>query len=132
MKNIIQIIKNVENMRFIKPATMEQIKEAEDLLGVIFSDDYVEYVKNFGVVSGRGIELTGITEHERLSVVSVTRKERILNPNIPKKMYVIENLAIDGILALQDDTGKIYTIAPNENPKLLYDSLAEYIENANF
>ena len=130
MKDIIQIINNLEDMRFIKPASMEQIIEAAKELGVSFADDYTKYVKKYGVISARGIELTGVTTHERLSVVSVTKKERNMNSNIPANMYVIENIAIDGIIALQDETGKVYTITPNGTPKLSYNSLSEYVEKS--
>lgn len=132
MKDIIKIISNLEDMRFIKPASMEQIIEAEKELGVSFADDYTKYVEKYGVISARGIELTGVTTHERLSVVSVTKKERNMNSNIPANMYVIENIAIDGIIALQDETGKVYTIMPNGTPKLSYNSLSEYVEKSNF
>lgn len=132
MKDIIQIISNLEDMRFIKPASMEQIIEAEKELGVSFSDDYTKYVEKYGVISARGIELTGVTTHERLSVVSVTKRERELNSNIPANMYVIENIAIDGLVALQDETGKVYSVTPNGKPKLIYNSLSEYVENSNF
>lgn len=77
MKDIIQIISNLEDMRFIKPASMEQIIEAAKELGVSFADDYTKYVEKYGVISARGIELTGVTTHERLSVVSVTKKNEI-------------------------------------------------------
>lgn len=132
MKNIIQIISNLENMQFIKPASMKQIIEAEKELGVNFADDYIKYVEKYGVISAEGIELTGITNHKRLNVASVTKRERNMNPNIPTNMYVVENIAIDGLIALQDETGKIYTITPNETPKLIYNSLSEYIEKSNF
>lgn len=101
-------------------------------LGVSFADDYTKYVEKYGVISARGIELTGVTTHERLSVVSVTKKERNMNSNIPANMYVIENITIDGIIALQDETGKVYTITPNGTPKLSYNSLSEYVEKSNF
>lgn len=132
MKDIIQIISNLENMRFIKPTSVGQIIEAEKELGLNFANDYIKYVEKYGAISAKGIELTGVTTHERLSVVSITKKERNMNPNIPINMYVIENVAIDGIIALQDETGKIYTITPNKTPKLSYNSLSEYIEKSNF
>ncbi len=132
MKDIIQTINNLENMRFIKPASIEKIIEAEKELGVNFADDYIKYVKKYGVISAKGIELTGVTNYKRLSVVFITKKERNINPNIPANMYVIENIAIDGIIALQDETGKVYTVTPNETPKLSYNSLSEYIEKSNF
>ncbi|WP_122643931.1 SMI1/KNR4 family protein [Luxibacter massiliensis] len=132
MKDIIQIISNLEGMRFIKPASTEEIKSAEAALNVKFASDYVRYVEKYGVISARGIELTGVTRHERLSVVCVTNKERSLNAKIPSNMYVIENIAIDGMLALQDESGKIYMITPNGNPELKYNSLCEYVENSKF
>ena len=132
MKDIIQIISNLENMRFIKPTSVGQIIEAEKELGLNFANDYIKYVEKYGAISAKGIELTGVTTHERLSVVSITKKERNMNPNIPINMYVIENVAIDGIIALQDETDKIYTITPNKTPKLSYNSLSEYIEKSNF
>lgn len=132
MKDIIQTISNLENMRFIKPVSIEQIIEAEKKLGVNFADDYIKYVKKYDAISAKGIELTGVTTHERLSVVSITKKERNMNPNIPINMYVIENIAIDGLIALQDKTGKVYTVTPNETPKLSCNSLSEYIEKSKF
>lgn len=132
MKNIIQTISNLENMRFIKPTPMEQIIKAEKELGLNFADDYIKYVKKYGVISAKGIELTGVTIYKRLSVVSITKKERNMNPNIPANMYVIENATIDGLIALQDETGKVYTVTPNKTPKLSYNSLSEYIEKSNF
>lgn len=131
MKDIIQTISNLENMRFIKPTSMEQIIEAEKELGVNFADDYTKYVEKYGAISAKCIELTGVTIYKRLSVVSITKKERNINPNIPANMYVIENIAIDGLIALQDETGKVYTVTPNKTPKLSYNSLSEYIEKSN-
>lgn len=132
MKDIVQMISNLEDLRFTRPASREQIIVAEKDLGVTFAEDYIKYVEKFGAISARGIEITGVTTHERMNVVSVTNRERSLNSRIPSNMYVIENNAIDGIITLQDETGKIYTIAPYANPKLVFDSLTEYVENSTF
>ena len=132
MKDITQTINNLENMRFIKPTSVGQIIEAEKELGLNFANDYIKYVEKYGAISAKGIELTGVTTCERLSVVSVTKKERNMNPNIPANMYVIENIAIDGLIALQDETGKVYTVTPNKTPKLSYNFLSKYIEKSNF
>lgn len=131
MNDILKTISNLEDMRFTKPASTEKIVEAEKELDVSFSDDYIKYVKKYGVISAKGIELTGVTAHERLSVVSVTKRERELNSNIPANMYVIENIAIDGLIALQDEAGKVYSVKPNGKPKLIYNSLTEYVKNSN-
>lgn len=132
MKDIIQTINNLENMRFIKPTPMKQIIKVEKELGVNFADDYTKYVEKYGAISAKGVKLTGVTNYERLNVVSVTKRERNINPNIPANMYVIENITIDGIIALQDETGKVYTVTPNKNPKFSYNFLSEYIKKSNF
>lgn len=131
MKDIIQTISNLEDMRFIKPTPIEQIIKAEKELSINFADDYTKYVKKYGAISAKGIELTDVTTCERLNVISVTKRERNMNPNIPSNMYVIENIAIDGLITLQDETGKVYTVTPNESPKLSHKSLSEYIEKYN-
>lgn len=132
MKDIIQTISNLEDMRFIKPTPIEQIIKAEKELSINFADDYTKYAKKYGAISAKGVKLTGITNYERLNVVSVTKRERNINPNIPANMYVIENITINGIIALQDETGKVYTVTPNKNPKLSYNFLSEYIKKSNF
>ena len=132
MKDIIKAIADLKDLSSLQPASKEQIEEAQKALGLSFAQDYIRYVSEYGVISARGIEMTGVTVHKRLSVVEVTKKERDLNPNIPDNMYVIENIAIDGMLALQDETGKVYTITPNGEPKAVFNSLAEYVENADF
>lgn len=125
MRDIIQVLSNLEDMRSIKPASIEQIIEAEKDLGVSFADDYTKYVEKYGAISAKCIELTGVATHERLSVVSVTKKERSMNSNIPANMYVIENT--DGIVTLQDETSKVYAVSPN-GIKQICNSLSEYIE----
>lgn len=132
MSSMREVISRLENMRFIKPASQDEIAAAEKELGLHFAEDYRDYVYNYGVISARGVELTGVTSFPRLSVVNVTKDEREMNPNIPADMYVIENVAIDGILALQDESGKVYTIAPNEAPKYYCASLEEYLKKSNF
>ncbi|MGN1419763.1 MAG: SMI1/KNR4 family protein, partial [Acutalibacteraceae bacterium] len=130
--SIVQIIGNLKDMRFIKPASPEEIENAEKSLNLKFADDYTAYISHYGVISARGIELTGITEFERLSVVSVTKREKELNSNILSNMYVIENIAIDGIVIVQDEKGLIYAVTSNNKPRKIFSSLAEYIENSKF
>mgnify|MGYP002520733795 CR=1 FL=1 len=106
----------------------DQIEQAEKELGLKFAPEYIRYVKRFGVFSASSIELTGITDIDRLNVVSATKRERKLNSKIPNDMYVIENLAIDGFVVLQDAFGIIYYISPCYKPKKMFESLEEYVE----
>lgn len=129
--NVLLTMSNLEDLRFLKPATEVEVKTAEKELGVVFAEDYKEYVLKYGVISARGIELTGVTSAKRLDVVTVTKAEREL-ANIPHDMYVIENVAIDGIVVLQNTAGEVFSIAPHEPLKRICSSLSEYVENANF
>lgn len=128
---ILMIMSNLEDLRFLKPATEAEVTAAEKELGVIFAEDYREYVLKYGVISARGIELTGVTTAKRLDVVTVTKAEREM-ASIPDNMYVIENVAIDGIVVLQNTAGEVFSIAPHEPLKRVCSSLSEYVERANF
>lgn len=101
---IIECIAGLKNLYHGQGAAKEAVVEAEKRLGLCFADDYREYVSAYGIVSGKGIELTGIVCGKRLNVADVTLQERKLSDEFPKDMYVIENLGIDGLLLLQKQT----------------------------
>jgi hypothetical protein len=74
-----------------------------------------------------GIELTGIAKAKHRDVVTVTKQEWALNPNVPHTMYVIENTGIEGVIIWQDANGSIYKTTPNAQPRKIANSLADYI-----
>lgn len=51
-----------------------------------------------------------------------------MNGNIPPHMYVIEDMAIDGLLILQDVTGSVYSTPPHGVPRKVFYCLADYIK----
>ena len=110
------------------PATEEEINKCEKLLELSFSDEYKDYLINYGEVSFYGHELTGITDISRLNVVEVTLEERALNPKVPDQWYVIEQTNLDGIVIWQSEKGEIYKSYPEGNNKLIFKSLTDYIE----
>lgn len=127
-KNIIETIKNLSDLLSVNPASEQQITDAELQLRVSFSDEYKEYLKAYGAIMADGIELTGIAKSDHRNVVTLTKKERALNSNVPNTMYVVENTCVDGIIIWQDSKGEIYKTHPNSKPQKIADSLAEYIE----
>lgn len=127
MAHIVDLINSLPDMLPLKPATETQISDAELQLRVQFSDEYSDYLAAFGAIMADGIELTGITKAEYRNVVSVTKKERELNPNVPNTMYVIENTGVDGIIVWQDSTGTVYQTTPDSKPIEIAASLEEYI-----
>ncbi len=129
-KDIIEMLKGFENLRFTKPATIEEIKAAEQKLGLKFADDYIKCLLHYGVIFVETIDLFGITDFKSASVVQNTIEEKSFDchSQVPTNMYVIENVGIDGLLVWQDESGAVYHTLPWQKPEKYADSLAEYIE----
>lgn len=127
-EDVIQAIYRLDHLCVLLPASPESVAEAEHALGLYFAPDYKAYVQQFGAISACGIELTGVTTSRRLNVVSVTEKNRVMNSRIPSDMYVIEDMAIYGLVVLQDASGAVYSISPDEEvPSKVFESLAAYV-----
>lgn len=105
----------------------QEIVRAEIALDVSFAKDYREYLKEIGLVCFDGCEFTGITDIERLDVVSVTKGKREESDPDTKSWYVIEEAGIDGIVIWQDSDGIIYQTSYGSHCKKIADSILEYI-----
>lgn len=127
MSNIIQVIEGLEHLRSLTPATKLDVLNAEFDLGLKFADEFKEYVLKYGVISAKRVEITGVCEFPRLSVVNVTVKEREFNNNIPDDMYVIESTGFEGMVILQNSKGEIFSLVPNGMPKKIFETLADYL-----
>lgn len=110
-------------------ACPDWVNDVENALGLMFTNEYREYVLCFGVASYYGHELTGICSDPALNVLKVTLSERdFYGPKIPNDWYVIERADIDGIVIWQDSiTGKIYQTQPNNSPEVIASSMLGYI-----
>lgn len=106
--------------------TDAEIAEAEKELGIKFAKDYHEYLKKIGLACFAGHELTGLTNTDRLNVVSVTKELRKQSEEICALWYVVEDVGLDGIIIWQNSDGALYATAPYTNAKMVADSLAEY------
>lgn len=129
MSNIIKIIKELPALLPLKPATESEIVDTEIQLCLHFAVEYKEYLAEFGAILADGIELTGIAKSEHRNVVLVTKQEWKLNINVPRTMYVIENVAIDGIVIWQNWQGEIFKSTPHNAPVKIAESLVEYLED---
>ena len=125
--SIIETVVKLEGLYTGKGATQEQIREAENTLGLTFAPEYKTYLTQFGDVSAGSMELTGLGAGH-IDVVNQTQYARDISETFPADLYVIYNLCIDGIVIVQSATGEIYETAPNYIPKKIFDSLAEFIE----
>lgn len=124
---IIELIKSKNEVFTYSPATTDSVKQAEKELNVVFSKEYKDYIKSFGIAIFQGHELTGICNGKRLDVVRNTIEQRKLNPFVPKDWYVIECLNIDGIVIWQDKPGKVYQTSPSGTMILVGESIVKYL-----
>jgi len=129
MSEVVEVIQSLPKYRRVKKTSDAEIKDAEISLRLAFSNEYKDYLREFGAVALHGMELTGIISVAYRNVVMVTKEEWDLNPKVPHNMYVIENTCIDGVIIWQDTTGRVYRTDPNSAPVKIADSLQEYIEN---
>ena len=82
MNNIISDLKVKKAFSSATPVSDDAIKKAEEELSLHFSPEYREYLKNYGVASFYGHELTGLSNSNRLNVINVTKEEKSLNDKI--------------------------------------------------
>ena len=127
MSKIIDVVKELPELLSTGAADSSAIESAEKELGLKFASEYKEYLAEFGSVLADDIEITGIAKSKNRNVVAVTKREWDLNSQVEHNMYVVENLAIDGIIIWQDELGNVYETSPNKNAKKVANSLAEYI-----
>lgn len=127
MEKLIDLIKAADDFYSMSGAAPDEIEQAEKELGLVFADDYKDYVMAFGAATFDSRELTGICKSERLCVVPATERARTFYPQFPENMYVIEEMQFDHILTLQDSTGKIFSYGPVTEAKQIAASLQEYL-----
>ncbi len=126
MSQFVKKIKSFEDYLQLGGVSNDEIKKAEERLGVRFAEEYKEYLRECGVATADGHEYTGIGKAKRLDVVLVTEKERSAELEIFDSAYVVEQTHMDGIVIWQTTDGIIYQSQGNSLKKI-NSSLAEYI-----
>ena len=127
--NIVEKVKKIKDLD-VNPkggASEEQIERAEKRLGLKFSKEYKEYLKEFGMISFYGTEWSGLNIDGYFNVVNMTEDEKALNKYFPEKYIAIENLAVDGVIFVSNEEGKIYSIQYDKK-ELICNSLCEYLD----
>ena len=127
MMNIIDKMKAISDLCAIKGCTAEQIDEAQDELDIIFPDEYVDYVKEFGCIDFGSTEWTGLNIKGRLNTVDATKQEISVNPEFPKGFFVLENLGIDAKRIIVNEKGEV-CVLQYETITHLCDSISDYLD----
>lgn len=129
MNKVIESIKRLEGIKVLGGVSEDKIIQAENKLSLRFSEDYKNYLKEFGCILGDKIQLTGLNCPKSYNVVEVTMSERKYNNYFPVKMYIVESILAEGIMILQDQNGFIYEFLPNNKVRKINDNLNEYINS---
>ncbi len=127
MSTIIDTLRSKRRLLTGEGVPDSMIGEAEKMLGLSFSDEYRDYLKEYGIAAYSGHELTGITRSPRLNVVSVTLAERERDAGAPKDLYIVERTNVEEILVWQSESGELYYSSPNHPLEKFCSSLSEYI-----
>lgn len=126
MSQFVNKLKKFDDFIELGGVSQDEINRAENILGVKFAEEYIEYLLECGVASADGHEFTGICKSKRLNVVDVTKEELAKVEDFPEGAYVVEQAHIDGVAIWQIEKGKIY-LSQDNTMRLLCNSLNEYI-----
>lgn len=129
--NIAGLIKTMPGYIGSTGRAERDITSAENQLCCTFAKDYHDYLKEIGLASFDGHELTGLTKTARLDVVSISIEQRQNFDNTVSSWYVVEEIGLDGIVIWQASSGEIYQTVPGKTCKKIYDSLADYLINTS-
>lgn len=127
MSNIIEKIKNIPNLYHGNGCSISQIKKAQNELELEFPIEFIDYVKEYGVISFYGTEWTGLNIEDYLNVVEVTKQERKFNSDFPTDSFVLENQGIGGILTIVNEKGNVFSLQ-YEKKELICNSISEYLD----
>ena len=127
MNDIIEVVKGLPKLACVGKIENVDIVDAELQLRLNFAEEYKRYLSEFGAISARRIELTGIIGVDYCNVVTATKQAWELNPQVPHNLYVVENTFIDGVIIWQDASGTIYQTSPGSQPRKIANNLADYL-----
>ena len=127
MKKFTDVIKEYEDFTALGGVDDSLIEAAEIRLGLKFSNEYKEFLREHGAACGNSHEFFGICNFKRLHIVEETIRAREENSNVPKNLYNIEDVGIDKIKTWQDESGQLFQTVGNGMPEKLTITLCEYV-----
>ncbi len=126
--NICDKIQAIPGLYHLSGCKTTQISEAQKALDLEFPQEFIDYVRQFGAISFGGTEWTGLNVDGYLNVVEATMQERELNDGFPEDCFVLENLAIEGLLTLVNTKGVVYSYQSGKPPVMICQSISEYLD----
>lgn len=137
-QNILLDEKNLQHIDF-KPATENEIKEFSTKLNVQLPTDYIRFLKEFGSLSFKSLDIAGVlsgpgfSEFENYSNAQwLTLSERRDN-GLPEKYIILSDSGMGEWYVLDTITGRIeliddvdFQLVPGE-PEESYDSFSDFL-----
>lgn len=127
MSNIIVKIQSISDIRKSKGCSIQQVKDAQKELDLVFPEEYVDYVREFGCIDFGTTEWAGLNIKGYLNTVTATKREQSVNPDFPRGCFVLEDLSIDAKKVIVDENGKVFILQHNIKDQLC-NSLEEYLD----
>ena len=127
MSNLVDKISTIPGLCAIEGCTSEQVEMAQNVLGIIFPEEYIEYVRQFGCIDFGAVEWTGLNIKGRLNTVDATLQEMSVNHDFPKGFFVLEDLGIDAKKVIVNEKGQAYLLQRNKKTYLC-NSISDYLD----
>ena len=129
MRDLIAYLDNIDDKITTNGASELEIEYAQVSLGLKFNDEYIDLLKRYGCILLNGETIFGIAKNKAYDVVFNTLDEKRCFPEIPSDMYIVSSLGIEGILILQNEDGLIFEFKQSHAPKLIFNSLLDYLKS---
>lgn len=127
MNKLLKLIE--ENQAIIRPATEEQIAQAESELGLTFTTEYRAYLQSIGVISFGSIETygLGVSDTSHLNIINALHYFKAFK-NFSSSLIPVADIG-DGHYYMYDNSDqKILTIAlPDLGTKTIADDLEQFL-----
>ena len=123
---IVEKVEEIKDLGCTGGCTEEQIKEAENILGLTFPNEYKEYVKEFGCIDFGSTEWTGLNVEGELNTAEATLTEKKYNDSFPDKHFVLDDYHIDGKKAIVNEQGEVFLLQCDSITKIS-NTISEYL-----
>lgn len=129
-RDLIDKIKEIDELNEYGHCTDEQIEQAEKELDLEFPEEYTDYVKEFGCISFGNTKWTGLGVTGEQNTVEATQKAKSANRKFPDGYFVLEFLNDGKRAAIVNEEGSVFIM---ENGRISsadkYYSISDYLDH---
>lgn len=127
MSDIINKIKGISGLGRARGCSEEQVMEAQNALDLVFPEEFLEYVREYGCIDFGATEWTGLNIKGYLNTVTATEKEKSVNKGFPSGCFVLEDMNIDARKIIVNEEGKVFVLQYDKVTPLC-NTISEYLD----